>query len=398
MLATFSRRERLEMIKHIKELQPLFSRFGAQAMSDVLSMELKGRKRRTVSAPVMPGKWKPADFTQARRTYQLVAVGESNFPDYRLPKLNFHEGVVSFDGLPELRVTFDPKAQTLKWTRPSMDIFEHGHILFNKWGLSGQGVVYLSRNEDEPEADGDISSNTIPFIVAKANSSVKKPSPRPNHDVFRRDSFSAASLPANRVLAAQGITADGDDYFNAQIDLDPWPTGTTKDSPTNPVDFGEVVVATFYTATSGMAIPIVDAPVLDQLCDLINKKYPRDDGTVLDSLYSTVVSQSAVNGNMVGTVTLTQAALLASLTDGASDTQLKTTGLTFKQSLGTDLVLPILFQSLEFEIDALWESFTGAAYLFDPSMRGSIGMRYITPDRPAPTLTLAQAPFCRHRP
>jgi hypothetical protein len=279
-----------------------------------------------------------------------------------------------------------------------MDIFEHGHILFNKWGLSGQGVVYLSRNEDEPEADGDISSNTIPFIVAKANSSVKKPSPRPNHDVFRRDSFSAASLPANRVLAAQGITADGDDYFNAQIDLDPWPTGTTKDSPTNPVDFGEVVVATFYTATSGMAIPIVDAPVLDQLCDLINKKYPRDDGTVLDSLYSTVVSQSAVNGNMVGTVTLTQAALLASLTDGASDTQLKTTGLTFKQSLGTDLVLPILFQSLEFEIDALWESFTGAAYLFDPSMRGSIGMRYITPDRPAPTLTLAQAPFCRHRP
>src|ERR1700722_7434761 len=94
MLSTFPKETRIKMLQKMKELQPLFQQFGVSTMSDVLTKELQGEKRRPVAKHANARRQQHSNLQHIRRTYQLIPHGENLVPGYPLPSLTLHEGVV----------------------------------------------------------------------------------------------------------------------------------------------------------------------------------------------------------------------------------------------------------------------------------------------------------------
>ena len=91
----------------MKELQPVFSRFGVQAISDVLSKELSGAGPGPKSAA--RSRRKRPGLQQANRTFELHHPSGSSETSYNLPTIRLEEGVVLIDGEIDIR---DARAST----------------------------------------------------------------------------------------------------------------------------------------------------------------------------------------------------------------------------------------------------------------------------------------------
>jgi hypothetical protein len=117
-LALFSPQERTRMLYHIKELRPIFERFGAATMSEVLAKEIKGAKRRPMAVPPIKGRKTACHLRKATRTYSLKETEPSDMEGYSLPVLAVHDGTVILDGLAQHRAVIEKDDRTIRWTRP----------------------------------------------------------------------------------------------------------------------------------------------------------------------------------------------------------------------------------------------------------------------------------------
>ena len=186
----------------------------------------------------------------------------------------------------------------------------------------------------------------------------------------------ASASPIPSVPAATPIPSliDGEDYYNMTLDKAVWPTGQTVTTPSSPVAFGMVGFATYHSGgAGGYSMGILTIPVLDQLLAAINQIDQSNPGsTPLKSLYSSEITLDD-DGNMMGDVTFDQAALVAQYADQNTTQTVPIFGLTFQNTLKSNITLPILFSRMQVCVDALFINATGAAYEFDPNMRGSLG-------------------------
>ena len=157
------------------------------------------------------------------------------------------------------------------------------------------------------------------------------------------------------------------------VDQAVWPKNQKeKPNVTKPIEFGPIRLETQNVGgAEGLDAPIVRVPVLDQLCEAINKAFPGDDGPVnVKSLYDSAVNLSGVSERTV-TVTVKNVSLIAQLADQSLHDSLFE--LTFKESLGSGVVLPVLFQ--RFQVTFSNDGALGALYEYDPNMRGCMGQR-----------------------
>lgn len=112
-------------------------------------------------------------------------------------------------------------------------------------------------------------------------------------------------------------------------------------------------------------------PVLDDLCQAINNVYNGDGAGNITSLYNSTLNLTR-RSDSEAIVTLSKASLIYSLADSISLEQ--PFHLTFQKNLGSDLVLPILFQ--EFRVKLTREgTLNGTIYGYRPDMRGCMGER-----------------------
>jgi len=394
MLSTFSKDDRMKMLKQIGELQPLFSKFGVATISDVLTKELQGGQKNNVSQPAHIKHHQTSNLQHVRRTFQFLVSGENSVPGYVLPSLALHEGVVLVDGKVESRASINPKTRQICWTRESAEHrYEHGFVELVDPGLSGRGCILLSDDPDLQDIPTGGSRKIISFMVTKVNVQPGKPFHELNHETVQKPSLTPQPAPPiNKLQLAKSLnrlpstlaviqdpgTIDGEDYYDLIVDKDAWPKGTEKDAPTSPTSFGQVAFATYHTdvGAQGLSVPVFTIPLLDQLRDAINKTRAQD--TWIGTLYSSVTENDA-NGNIVGTITLDEAALIGNLADKpSSDSPVPTLGLTFKEKLNAGaLTLPILFQTLVISFDWSFSELQGAAYVHDPNMNGCLGARLV---------------------
>ena len=159
------------MLQNIKELKPLFRKFGVNTMSDALDRELQGRKTRTVSKSARPKKIRQANIRHAKRTFNLLPSDtDLAKPQYNLPQLNMHEGVVRLDNKVEPRATVDAESRTVRWSRMLDDgRYEHGYVDLRDHGMSGAGAVLISSNPDQATVPTSGSGTIVPFNAVKAN-------------------------------------------------------------------------------------------------------------------------------------------------------------------------------------------------------------------------------------
>ncbi|KDR76297.1 hypothetical protein GALMADRAFT_140011 [Galerina marginata CBS 339.88] len=393
ILSTFSKKDRINLLKHIKELQPIFQKFGVSTMSDVLTQELQGEKRRAVAQPAHVRRKRISNVQHVRRTFQLLPTGDESVPGYVLPSLALHEGVVLVDGKVQTRASIDPIARTIRWTRESAEHgHEHGYVELGDLGLSGCGAIILSDEGDLEHLPRRGARKLVSFTVTKANVQIGKSSHTLDHRKVRKTHPTAQATPVQAPLPAKPLnrlphslvavvtetgTIDGEDYYDLIVDNDTWAKGTDKDDPTNPTTFGQVALATYHTSddgATGLSVPIITVTHLDQLCDEINKTRTAD--TQIGALYTSVTEQDT-DGNLVGTITFDEAALIAELADKASDdAAAPTVALTFKTKLNSAFVLPILFKSLVVGFNWNFSALEGSAYEYDPSMTGCLGARH----------------------
>ncbi|KAH6880531.1 hypothetical protein B0T10DRAFT_609611 [Thelonectria olida] len=414
MLLTFPKHQRTALLYHIKELKPLFSKFGTDTISEVLNQELHGKVRRSASSTKVQRTRKRRVLTshlrKARRTYVMHEIKSQNVSDYNLPVLSIHEGTVSLNGEAQHRAIVDKNDRTIRWTREVPEHgYEHGYVDVLNHGLAGNGVILLSDNPDSKKVPKcEKGPKLINFQVAKPNVNVEAPSKTLNHAKMnatlksvkpRPTPIAAESLNTERVSSPLPVQipglvlaanvpeqvdpdyVDGEDYWDLTLDQDVWPEKEVRTRPNSPVSLGQVAFATYHSGGhDGLPIPILTMPLLDQLCAEINAKHLANQPQ-LSSLYSSIVEITS-DGTQMGTIFLDSAALLHQLADkpDGSDELSSNLNVSFKNILGSNIVLPILFRTLGVQLSFNFDSAKGAALEYDASNRGGDGVRHYVQD------------------
>ncbi len=210
--------------------------------------------------------------------------------------------------------------------------------------LSGDGAVFLSQNENSKDVADEDRQHIAPVRATKHVQTL-------------------GNAPKDKY--GDGV----EDFYDMIFDIVPWPKDQERERPIQPAELGYITLQTeIIGGDEGLAAPVVKVPLLDQLCEAINT---ASAGAIsISSLYtSTVNLRRALPSTAV--VSMKNASLLAQLADAFDkDAPFH---LTFRQSLGSDIVLPVLFQELQVDIDE--NTPTGALFEFSPGMRGCIGQR-----------------------
>jgi hypothetical protein len=420
MLTKFPRHVQTNMLYHMNEIRPLFHKFGIACISDVLKKEIRGAKRRPAAAPVARRNRRcvTSHLRKAKRTYTLHETGSHNVSNYQLPQLSIHEGVVSLDGEAQARGVVDKSDRTIRWTRgvPGHG-YEHGYVEVNNHGLAGHGAVLLSQDPDLDKLPSKESAahKVVRFQAAKPNVNVSKPTRVLDHanmdkamaalyskktQILSNSSHSSSissptpstpivqpkplNIPGLKVMTASASSTtpvnpdfiDNEDYWDLTLDQAVWAVNDKdKKGPSKPVPMGQVAFATYHAeGTSGLSVPILTVPALDQLLNDINNAHLKGQ-TQLDSLYSSMVEITA-DGLQMGTAYLDSAALLYQLADkpSGSTTLSSLLNVTFK-GIGSSVTLPMLFRTLGVQLSADFSSAKGAATEYNASNRGGDGDR-----------------------
>jgi len=347
-LSGLSDSQKIHCLRENHELDSQFARIGTDGVTRVLRHELD---HVTSLKGAQPRGRPPSAFNllNAKKSYRLEPYGGDNLdvPDYSysLPRISLFEGVLRVDGQVQLNASIDNEKSEIQWNRQVSDkFFEHGCLNMFDHSLNGNGVVVI---------------NSLPFSSTISPSSgaqyarvvVKKDTPRPR--------------------ASRSQFGDGhEDQYQMILDKDRWPkTELARQSPKSPEAFGTLIFETENIGgEEGLEIPAVKIPVLDQLCMAINSV--ADPDMPLNTLYSSAMTMTD-RSDFVVNVKLDNADVIASLADQFS---LESPfDLTFRDKLKCDVTLPILFQ--EFELKLVENQLVGAAYEFNPLMRGCMGER-----------------------
>ncbi|TFK65127.1 hypothetical protein BDN72DRAFT_209785 [Pluteus cervinus] len=424
MLSTFPKHVQTQMLSSLNELKPLFHKFGAATISDVLSKEIRGVTSRPIStpAPRPTRRHITSHLRMAKRSYALHQTGSHNVQNYQLPLLSIHEGTVSLDGQAQSRAIIDKTDRSIRWTRPVAGHgYEHGFVNVNNHGLSGHGVIILSDNANLKKLPTHKSSahKVVRFQAVKPNVNVDKPSRNLNHANMRnlhtsihKPTPAATPSPVHAPtvkspplkvpglsLTSQAVNAgtpvsddyiDNEDYWDLILDKTVWPVNTKQTTISQPMPMGQVAFATYHAGGSaGLSIPILSVPALDQLLIDINKSQYLAGAAPYDSLYDSMVEITS-GALQMGTVYLTQASLLYALADKPTSggTLPSLYNLTFK-SIGSAVTLPLLFRTLAVQLSADFSSATGAATEYNTDNRGADGDRHLVLDSDSMSLGLA---------
>ncbi|KFG84691.1 hypothetical protein MANI_115552 [Metarhizium anisopliae] len=224
-------------------------------------------------------------------------------------------------------------------------MFEHGVVEICPRVISGKGLIYLS-SEAEPQEV-------------------------PTRDQIHTFEAKACSLDDLRARNTRSV-ADDESWtsfgkWNVTLDKCVWPPNTERTEPEDPMDGGTFEDG--YWAQQ-VEVPAVRLNLVDSLQDQINQKYSQGLGNFYD------VTSQMKDGEQTYSVQFKRAPMVPFVSDANPDIN-KTFGVGFQSDLGIDITLPSLFQEMTFTMDALYESFTGYFFEYDPTMRGYKGNRHL---------------------
>ncbi|ETS81279.1 hypothetical protein PFICI_06281 [Pestalotiopsis fici W106-1] len=354
-LSGLSIRDLLKASERVEELQSIRKLLGDSATSRLLRHEIQTLRSGPHNSHFTRDPVKTILLDQVVRAYHVdLADPRQSPPMHIASSIGLFEGSVLVNGKVEARSHVDYKTKIISWSRalgPSS--YEHGCITLVDHGLSGAGAVFLSP-EDSPLVMHD-KQHVYPVHV-----STKPPAVKPTEAL---------------ATTTTSLLSDSTDVQEMILDADIWSEQDKhKKKPSHPVSFGRITLQpTQIGGADGLNIPLIQIPLLDRLRDTINEKFAFDDPNQrISSLYKSTVNLSG-QSDATAVVQLTGASLLAQLAD--EDPGAQVLGCTFKKSLGSDIILPILFQELQVSFKG--GSVIGPIFAYDPLARGSLGSRHL---------------------
>ena len=305
------------------------------------------------------------------RTFRLVSRKSSRFSHRNtLPEITIMEGQVSVDGTVQPKATINFQDRSVCWSRKLSQThgYEHGMLYIHIDGLGGDGVLLVSP-EAEPQTFSE--NDTIPVKAVVPSAGGHDPS------VQRLSEKRLFSKDAARLGPAPKVDDEGGSttilyYYSMTFDKAVWDPDVKRSQPVSPIS-GGLLGYGYYLTSEGLRIPTMTVPFLDQLRDRINDLFYQGE-TKLDAFYTTTFDITS-EGDQRAAIQLNQAAFLPFISDTGED--FASFNLSFKETLGIDLTLPCLYQSLYVDFDWLYENLTGALYAYDPIMRGMKGNRQV---------------------
>ena len=387
LLRAFPPAKRVSLLQHLTELKPLFKEFGAQAISDRFSMELYGSRKLPTTTRLGQGMPynAPSDtgltmqpksrtlsgfgFERLIRSFQLIAQSHSRTSEtHLLPQITLIDGALMVDGSAQIKTAVDSEQRTVRWSRKLglQGEYEHGTLQIDSSGLWGSGSVLFCAEEDPSTFSNE---NVVPVLAIPSEAAP---------DTFLR------SDPMRRSFQKQGqgvpFATDEDegtilfaDSYSITYDRSVWPPNTERANAVDPISGGTIGYG-LSRSQEGAQLAIVTVPVLDKLRDHLNDQL-YDGETKLEPFYR-YSNETTPEGKFRYTIEMNQSALIPFISGSGLD-NIDPFNVSFRDTLGIDLILPFLFQSFYFEFDPWFENFTGAMYRYDPTMRGMKGNRYV---------------------
>ena len=400
-LKTFSPTQRISFLESVKQLRPLFRKFGLQTIADRLSIEVDGPEEarqmarlnheefqnRSIDARFLMPETKrvcQSDFSELVKEFSLVPESSSHpaLETHTLPGITLVEGAVLVDGsvVPHSQVNCDDL--TVRWSRKigTEGDWEHGGLKFDITGVSAAGgVLFCDEFEPATVAEEDV----IPvetFSVQERNGSERSlsesSSPRKAEPIAKPDADHLADhavKPGAEPVALTNLTDHGrfttQTDFKMIFDRTVWPDGVNRTDAVSPTD-GGILVQAIFTTKESMTVPCLRVPVLDRLCDHINERFRKGEPR-LDPFYTSSVTLSIENKSRYF-VEVNAAALIPFISNSGPNVNLW--NISFRD-IGFNETLPFLYQSLYIEFTG-FARMEGAMYAYDPTMRGMKGDRY----------------------
>ncbi|KAF5540996.1 hypothetical protein FMEXI_8148 [Fusarium mexicanum] len=370
-LATFSQEDQVRLLRSLKELNPLFERFGIATVSEMVQREVNEAKN-SLTARV----YNVTDNKLARLSHASVCFYPEEIPseDYSqiphaLPVVTLFDGVVLVNGVvceygrvdnakSECELEMNPlrlgvTKQELLSKAAFFEPFQTNTDRPKDVSDSGMMFKSMAMEEEKIEAvDDNKTSQVHTETLPKSSADVQFEAKPREYDVV----YDEAPLQKDQV------------QIQRQLDFGPIQL-TTQRVKSN--------------GTPGILFTGIAIPTLDNILDLWNRK-DSDETLKVSRLYETAVVMH--NGRLKATATILPTTLenLKSLED-RKDAEDPSKSLTFKAELGEEAKLPLLFARLELNFSAdrseivsgtLWE------YNQDPSREGAEGIRHLIMSRP----------------
>ncbi|KAI9644845.1 hypothetical protein NHQ30_006872 [Ciborinia camelliae] len=358
--------KRLGLLSHCQELRNMFGKFEVQAIYQRLNWELFGQynspdgKEHTFLKST-----NPLDITEHMNTIKALKVIKgipidrltrgfrlkAHHPDrlpagYELPTLSLIDGYLLVNGEVHPRNTYDSRKRQFRWTREleQTNLFEHGVFKICPKAIVGQGVIYLSSEEEDQEV--------------------------PQRDEVHTFEAKACSLDR---LAGSYTSSSGDDdnwepfcQWQVTMDKSVYPPDDQRTDPQEPIDAGTYEDG-YYDGE--IVVPAIKLLQLDTLRDQINQKFGQQLGSYYDA------SSTFKGSDQIHSVQFNRATLVPFISDTGLDVN-KTWSVGFKSNLDIDITLPALFPEMTLTIDGGYDFFTGFFYEYDPTKRGYKGERH----------------------
>ncbi|SCO86409.1 uncharacterized protein FRV6_10536 [Fusarium oxysporum] len=429
-LATFSQEDQVRLLQSLKELNPLFERFGIATVSEMVQREVDAAKNNLTARMYNVTENKLAGLAHASVCFnpeEIPTVDYSQLP-YALPVVTLFDGVILVNGVVCEYGRVDNVNSEVRWSRfISQNMVEHGVLSIQDPRYhSGIGQICYSTDYDgddllelpvfqymtygsecELEMDALSAGVTKQELIFKAASfepledNIDGPIEVPDGEMMFKsfdmeeekiatvDEIRASEVRAETVPRTSAPAADiRFEVKPREFDVvyDEAPLQKDQVQIQRQLDFGPIQLTTqrvISDGNPGILFTDIAIPSLDTILDLWNRKQ-SDETLKISRLYETATLMH--NGRLKATVTIPPTTLenLKSLED-TKDAEDPSKTLTFKDELGEEAKLPLLFARLELnfsddksEIDSgiLWE------YNQDPSREGVEGVRHLIMSRP----------------
>ena len=418
MLMTFPPSQRVELLKHMEELQPLFARFGVRTIAEMLSKELSmdsdGLAQLKSQAAVSE---KPVPLYYQYRSFALSSIANEQPHGYQLPLITASDGVLYVNG--EFCCPSQITDRGFLWSRQlsvENDIWEHGLCSFgeDRHLLAGDGALWLQegRSSDIPK---------LKPIMVKVHAIAYHES---GTEFYQQEPTLSESVSTNLMVseAIEGEQGRGESLFS----FDDVPKILTSEAieekriaetavivgelPRKSPSFQRNILQSFNLhyqsypvgsppdgnddiclaicemgaggSTTGIKQTTFTIPALDEIGRLqwekIEQRTPRSKQNPIYE--STVVPDQKNNFTVIITLLDPDGLALAADDNILPGADLPTAkgykDLTFK-TLGSDLRLGFLFSTLVFSVNPLLGELDGFIAEFDPEADGDNGIRHV---------------------
>ena len=387
-LLSMKHSQRLHLLGKMKEIQPLFQRFGAATILEALDQQVlqpDAYQNTTILRKQAPRVY---GIQHKTRRFKLSDFEESKTTNVKLPMIDVYQSVLHING--KYCQHAEVNDRRIMWSRAlSEETWEHGYMNLAKNLVEGHGAITYQSSIEPKEPSVEDVGNLRYFSFHATKCPVPgPPNLAPSYDPSTTPSLSIVfGSPRHHATPTKSISSTTKSKIEAVKDAAPLlPAVPPTYDPVDSYDLKYSEPGTSNFQVYGDLCTIYDKdrggfgcrlPMIDKIRDAsyakaqsgpINPKF-----TSIPEWYNSQITLDATTGDPIYSFTLIYPDILASCADNYDPTNPAYQNLTFK-GLGINVSLPFIFQSMSVAVNTDGDQLTGKVSKYSPLKVGQQGV------------------------